>query len=147
MDEGVGMGEGNGTMTELDCICSATRDAARKLTALYDRHLAPSGVSIAQYRLITSIDPASGASLTDLARKLDMDRSTIGRNVRVVEKLGLVRQGAGSDARESVVAITEEGKAAIKVARPLWEAAQTEVRARIGAVASTAFTSILATLG
>ena len=67
-----------------ECYCATIRDAARKVTAIYDAALAPVGVNAAQYRLLRSIERAAPLSLTELGRLTELDRSTIGRNVKLL---------------------------------------------------------------
>ena len=73
------------------CYCIALRAAARKATSIYDTALEPTGVNIAQFSLLRSIKRATAVSLTELGRMTDLDRSTVGRNVKVLERMGLVR--------------------------------------------------------
>lgn len=77
---------------------------------------------------------------------LGLDRSTIGRNIGVLKKHGLVKEGPSSDGRESLVALTDFGANALVRARPLWKAAQDQVQEKIGAVEIRAFASILRSL-
>ena len=73
------------------CYCAAVRTAARKTTALYD-FLEPAGVTLAQYSLLRKIERAGTVSLTKLGRLAELDRSTVGRNVKALEELRLVRR-------------------------------------------------------
>ena len=72
-------------------------------------------------------------SLTELGRLADLDRSTVGRNVKVLERLGLVRLAAAEDQREAAVTLTPAGAEALRRAAPLWEEAQRYVEAALGA--------------
>lgn len=119
--------------TASTCICIAMRQASRKMTSLYDTALAPAGVNIAQFSLLRKLRRHGELSLTALAELLELDRSTLGRNVRVIEKLGLVRLQGGTDQRESVVALTEAGSRALAIGDPLWDRAQADIEGRIGA--------------
>lgn len=103
------------------------------MSSLYDAALAPLGINIAQFSLLKRIDHAEPISLTELARLIDLDRSTVGRNVRVLERLGLVETRTGEDQRESAAALTAEGRDVFRRAAPLWDACQSEIEARIGA--------------
>jgi DNA-binding MarR family transcriptional regulator len=71
-------------------------------------------------------------SLTELGRHLELDRSTMGRNVRVIEKLGLVELGRGDDQREATVALSEHGSEVLRTAQPLWTRCQEEVSRQLG---------------
>jgi len=115
------------------CHCTTLRYAAQTLTEVYDRVLAPSGLKVTQYVLLESIlQDEAEQSITDLAHQLGSDRSTIGRNVRILARDGLVSMSRGSDRREHTVHVTEQGREAVSLAHPLWQKAQTAVADTLG---------------
>ena len=115
------------------CHCTTVRYAAQTLTEVYDRVLAPSGLKVTQYVLLESIlQDEAEQSITDLAQMLGSDRSTIGRNVRILARDGLVSMSRGSDRREHTIQVTEKGREAVSLARPLWQKAQTAVVETLG---------------
>ena len=57
-----------------ECICATLRVAARKMTARYDAALAPIGINLAQFSLLRNINRAGLVSLTELGRKVELDR-------------------------------------------------------------------------
>jgi len=114
------------------CYCSSLRAAARKTTALYDSALAPAGVNVAQFALLRRIDRAQPVSLTELGRLADLDRSTVGRNAKVLERLGLVRLAPAEDQREASVTLAPGGSRALRRAAPLWEDAQRRIETKLG---------------
>ena len=123
------------------------RAAARRIGSGYDDALAPFGINIAQYSLLRTIERRQPLSLTELGRLAELDRSTIGRNVRVLERSGLVGTSRGQDdLREAVVALTDRGTALLNESRPVWEACQAEIETRLGAVKVTALQEILRSL-
>ena len=115
------------------CYCAAIRSAARKTTALYDEALAPAGVNLAQYSLLRKIDRAGTVSLTELGRLAELDRSTVGRNVKVLERLRLVRVASAEDHREAAVRLAPAGAETLRRAAPFWEEAQRSVETILGA--------------
>jgi DNA-binding MarR family transcriptional regulator len=115
------------------CHCDNLRVAARKVSALYDDALAPFGINIAQYSLLRKIERLGGASLTDLGRLAELDRSTVGRNVRVLEKDGLVENARGEGQREAQVRLTRKGADLLKRAKPAWDKCQRQLEDRLGA--------------
>ncbi len=115
------------------CYCAAVRAAARKTTALYDAALEPAGLTLAQYSLLRKIERAGTVSLTELGRLAELDRSTVGRNVKALEQLGLVRLASAKDRREAAVRLAPAGAGALRRAAPLWEEAQRRVEAALGA--------------
>ncbi len=119
--------------TTFACTCTTVRHAAQTLTEFYDRLLAPSGLKITQYMLLQSIlHSGMEKSITGLSQELGSDRSTIGRNLRVLERDGFVTSGVGNDRREHVVRVTEKGRQAVACALPFWEQAQTAVANTLG---------------
>lgn len=115
------------------CYCAAVRIAARKTTALYDSILGPAGVTLAQYSLLRRIERAGTVSLTKLGKLAELDRSTVGRNVKALEELRLVRLGPAKDHREAAVRLTPAGNETLRRAAPLWEEAQRRIEAALGA--------------
>jgi DNA-binding MarR family transcriptional regulator len=119
------------------CYCAAVRTAARKTTALYDSMLEPAGVTLAQFSLLRKIKRAGTVSLTGLGRLAELDRSTIGRNVRALEKLRLVSMAAAEDQREAAVRLTPKGERTLQVGAPLWDEAQRRVETALGATGAS----------
>ncbi|HLZ58938.1 MAG TPA: MarR family winged helix-turn-helix transcriptional regulator [Ktedonosporobacter sp.] len=115
------------------CHCTMLRYAAQTLTEVYDRVLAPSGLKVTQFVLLESIlEGEAEQSITNLAHTLGSDRSTIGRNVRILARDGLVSLSRGSDRREHTVHVTQKGCEAVSLANPLWQKAQTVVADTLG---------------
>lgn len=85
------------------------------------------------YRLMKTIRGNEGLTQTGLAAKLDLDRSTLGRNLGVLERRGLIRRTDCEDERASGVELTGTGFAALEMAEPLWREAQETMRVRLGA--------------
>ncbi len=115
------------------CHCTRLKIVTRKIAGLYDVALAPVGINIAQFALLRHVQRYQPISLTELGRHLELDRSTMGRNVRVVEKMGLVSLGRGEDQREAVVTLSGRGETLLQEALPLWEACQNDINSRLGA--------------
>ncbi|CAH1693369.1 MarR family transcriptional regulator [Hyphomicrobiales bacterium] len=116
----------------IPCYCIHLKTATRKLTALYDAALEPIGINISQFSLLRNIERRQPVSLTELGRELHLDRSTMGRNIRVIEKMGLVEMGRGDDQRESKVSLSGHGADMLRKAEPIWDDCQAEVVRRIG---------------
>jgi DNA-binding MarR family transcriptional regulator len=127
----------------IDCYCTVLRSATRRMAAFYDEAMAPLGINIAQFSLLRSIARLEPVILTELGRRTELDRSTIGRNVRVLERMGLAKLGSGKDRREATVTLTEAGRRVLQEAAPLWEAAQAALEARMGVKATQELREIL----
>jgi DNA-binding MarR family transcriptional regulator len=114
------------------CYCVLLRRASRRVSSIYDEALAPLGITIAQFSLLRNIARAQPVSLTDLALIMDLDRSTVGRNTRLLVRRQLVDSAAGADQRESVLTLTPVARALLDEAVPLWEGAQHRVDSALG---------------
>lgn len=134
------------TMSNDTCHCIMLRKASRKLSSYYDEALAPLGVNIGQFSLLRNIHRRAPVSLTDLAVAVELDRSTVGRNTKVLERLGLVAFGAGIDHREAVVELTDTGRALLKRGAPLWDGVQDAIETRLGAEGAGQLRDLLSAL-
>jgi DNA-binding MarR family transcriptional regulator len=116
------------------CTCLRLRKATRRVTQLYDSFLAPSGLTAAQFGLLATVNARDGLSISELADRMVMDPTTLTRNLRPLEKRGLVRiVAAVEDRRRRAVAATARGRAAFQRAAPMWQAAQERIEAVLGA--------------
>ena len=95
------------------CYCAALRAATRKTTAIYDEALAPAGIGLAQFSLLRKIERGGRLSLSELGRLASLDRSTVGRNIKVLRRMGLIEIGPGDDHREATVTLAEGGRAVL----------------------------------
>ena len=115
------------------CNCAALRQAARRVTKLYDDALAPIGLGANQYSILARLSLIGPSTIQDIARLLVMDRSTLGHLLRPLEKRDLVKlEVSERDRRSRIVALTQAGKAAAAKARPRWAAAQRQFESTFG---------------
>ena len=128
------------------CYGAVLRAASRKVTAQYDAALAPSGIHLAQYSLLRTIERNAPLSLTRLGQLAELDRSTIGRNVRLLQRIDLVNLGAGTDQREAMVTLTQAGADVLQQAAPRWDEAQRAIERTLGTATAEQLRSLLQTL-
>ena len=114
------------------CICTSLRTAAHASTALYDAYLAPSGLKVTMFRLLRRIAHLGDVSITKLAQEVGLDRSTLGRNLKVLARQDLIVMTNSTDGRARAIKLTETGRCALDTAVPLWAAAQAELTTKIG---------------
>ena len=118
---------------DAQCTCARVRRLARRVTQLYDHVLAPSGLRVTQYSLLTQLLGQDGIGMGPLAAVLDMERTTLTRNLRPLLDAGLVELAPGStDARVRVVRLTRAGRARHAKAARLWRVAQDQVDRTLG---------------
>jgi len=117
------------------CACFNIRKAARKVTQSYDRALLPAGLAATQFSLLAVLARERGKAgipMTRLAKQLGMDRTTLTRNLRVVERAKWVSVRPGDDPRERLVTLTAAGRKKFASALPWWKDAQTRTAKRLG---------------
>lgn len=115
-----------------ECTCLNLRKASRVVTQLFDQVLQPSGILANQFTLLAALSIAESVSITRLAQELVMDRTTLTRNLKPLERQGLIRIEPGQDQRVRVVSLTEKGQVALVKAFSLWKQAQTKVIEELG---------------
>jgi DNA-binding MarR family transcriptional regulator len=103
------------------CNCGLTRKLSSKMTSIYNKALKDCGITITQFALLKYIHLLEETNLTTLNTMSHQDRSTLGRNIRVIENLELVKSKVGRDKREVIIEITDLGKKKFKSAYLIWE--------------------------
>ena len=88
------------------CTCLNLRRITRKVTQRYDEWLAPSGLRATQFSLLGILHAPGEVSISGLAERMDIDRTTLTRNLQLLEQ-GLVAIGTGSDPRSRTVSVTK----------------------------------------
>ena len=117
---------------EVICVCATARMAARSLTRIYDRALEPAGIRTTQFSVLARLLEEGPLPLTHLAGRLAMDRTTLARDLRPLERRGLVAISVGADRRVRMAALTPGGRRLVDEVRPLWKQVQRDVRAELG---------------
>lgn len=115
-----------------ECACFNVRKVSRQLGQLYDRALEPSGLKNTQFTLLAVASEAGPVSITELSHLLDLDRTTLTRNLRIMEREGLVVVASGEDARSKTITVSAKGRSRLQEATPQWRSAQTKILKRFG---------------
>jgi DNA-binding MarR family transcriptional regulator len=111
------------------CTAAALRKATRRITQFYDTALAPAGLTVTQYSLLTELARRGKRvpTVTELADAMVMDRSGLGHTLGPLERDGLITLAVHSkDARARNVVLTVKGKARQRQAAIFWARAQKE---------------------
>ncbi len=118
------------------CTCFRVRRLARRVTQIYDRVLAPSGLRTTQFSLLSVLVQRGAMAIAPLAATLDMDRTTLTRNLKPLIDARLVSLAQGkNDARQREASLTKTGRARYEDAKKLWRRAQDEMNRTLGATA------------
>lgn len=115
------------------CLCAVIRKAGRILTRRYDEYLKPSSLKVTQFSMLANIIRNPGITVSELAKLLLMDQTTVTRNLRVLEKSGYLHLEPDlTDHRIKRAQVTGAGMSKMDEARPLWERAQVEMARKLG---------------
>lgn len=114
------------------CLCFQARKAARAVTRFYDRHFAGAPVEPAQFNLLVGLHLSQPVALARLATHMGLDRTTFTRNLRLLQRDGLVEIRRGGDAREHLLSLSAAGEQALRDALPHWQRAQKAAIAALG---------------
>jgi len=114
------------------CACFNARSAARAVTSLYDKALAPTGLKITQFAILAVIRMHGAVTMQQLAAELGLDPSTMSRTLRPLENQELVRTEPGADRRVKELVLTRPGQRRFRECHQLWQQAQDQLRELIG---------------
>ena len=115
------------------CNCLALRQATRHVTSFYDGFLVPAGIRATQYSILARLNRKGAMTINALAAALVMDRTTLGRNIRPLQRDGLVAIGPGkSDRRRKELRLTASGTARFQIAQRAWTKAQANFEQTFG---------------
>ncbi len=120
-------------LTTNACAVGNLRKAARVVTQLYDEALQPAGLKATQFNLLSTIALYEPAIINELADKLIMNRTTLARDLKPLEREGLVLVVVGeNDQRTRQVTLTPKGRELLLKAAPLRQEIQNQVEERLG---------------
>jgi len=114
------------------CTCGELRRAARAVTLLYDKAFESSGLLSTQLGVLHTIYNSASITISQLAGELSMDRTTLTRNLSVLERQELINISSGKDHRTRIITITSKGTNSIANAIPLWNEIQRKVKQQMG---------------
>jgi DNA-binding MarR family transcriptional regulator len=129
------------------CSAAALRMAARRVSQFYDAYLAPEGLKVSQYSVLSTAARRrdKAPTVNELADELGMDRSTLGHNLRPLERDGFVILEVDADDRRiRRVAFTELGRAKRRACSELWAVAQARFEEAFGTNRATDLGNLLA---
>ena len=121
----------------MQCACSPLRRLTRRITAIYDHHLAGDDITISQFSLLSWIGRKGPIPNLRLATEMGMERSTLSRTLKPLMQAGWVETTElaateSFDKRSFALILTPAGKAKRAAAYPHWQQAQDEINALLG---------------
>jgi DNA-binding MarR family transcriptional regulator len=110
------------------CACGSLRRASQ----VYDNFLQPSGLKITQFIMLMSVKILGPITITKLAQKLLMDRTTCTRNLKNLQEKNLINFEQSEDRRMKKIVLTDQGNEILEQSIPLWEKAQNFLLDKVG---------------
>ncbi|MEM9487059.1 MAG: MarR family winged helix-turn-helix transcriptional regulator [Cyanobacteria bacterium P01_F01_bin.116] len=108
------------------------RKVSRVVTQHFDEILRPSGLLITQFTVLVALAKVRAIAITKLAEILMMDRTTLTRNLKPMQREGWLEIEPGQDKRTRIVSLSPAGEVALAKALPLWRQAQMNVVELLG---------------
>jgi len=112
-----------------NCLLFNTIRAARALNRRYDARLAPYGITVAQFSVMTIVRHNPGKTIIEAAEKIAMDRSAFSRNVDLLVGKKLVEKLPAGKGNARTCRLTAAGDKLLDSVVPRWQAAREEMRA------------------
>lgn len=115
-----------------NCTCFNVRRTARVITQFFDAEVRRHGMRPTQTPILGALQAKSGWGMAELSEWLGMDRTTLLRNLRPLQRDGLVRANGGGRGGHVQLEITAKGRKALAETLPAWRSAQDKVVATLG---------------
>ena len=109
------------------CLCQKARNAARILTRFYDSYFAAADVEPTQFNMLVAVRLMEPVPLGKVAERLGLERTTLTRNLALLERDGMVHTAPGEDARSRQLSLTAAGRRTLQNALRNWKQAHTAV--------------------
>lgn len=115
-----------------NCTCFNLRRVTRVITQCFDAELRKYGIRVTQTPILSALQARSGWSMAELSDWLGMERTTLVRNLRPLQREGLIQISGGGQGGHVELAITAKGRAALSRMLPGWRSVQKKVVATLG---------------
>lgn len=114
------------------CLDYNLRKASRMAAQHYEEAMKSCGLRNTQFSLLVAASLLGQAQISDLAKALVMDRTTVSRNIKPLERDGLLMIEQGVDMRSRIIRLTESGRQRLLEALPLWQSAHESLQNKLG---------------
>jgi len=120
-------------MTSVEnCVCFNIRRVSRLITQFFDSEARRNSIRPTQAPILRALQAKSEWSMAELSEWLGMERTTLLRNLRPLQRDGLVRVKGGGRGSHVKLEISEKGRKVLAKMLPAWRAAQDKVVATLG---------------
>ena len=111
-------------MNDTLCICISIRKAANHISQVYDHQLSVLDIKITQYSALKNIQALGNPSVNELSKKLDLERTTVLRNLDKLKKMDLISYKKNDVYKVKVISLTVNGRKKLNDAKVIWEKTQ-----------------------
>ena len=111
-------------MNSFVCICISIRKAANHISKVYDYELSVLDIKITQYSALKNIQALGNPSVNELSKTLDLERTTVLRNLDKLKKMDLISYKKDDVYKVKVISLTVNGKKKLNEAKVIWEKTQ-----------------------
>lgn len=111
------------------CYCTNLRRSANAVSDFYDSELKETGLTVSQYYLLINLSRLECANITHWAEQVGLDRSTMVRNIKLLESRGLIDKTEGHG---KTFTLSEHGKTSLEAAIPIWKETQKKMEQFLG---------------
>ena len=118
--------------TSNGCLATRVRQLSRIVTRMYDDALRPLGITGSQFTLLTQLGQQDGITAVEIGYTLDIEKSTLSRNLKRLIALGLIEMDPPAGRRGRGLHLTPKGQVMIKEAYPTWSEAQSRALSLMG---------------
>lgn len=116
-----------------ECSCNMMRKSARKITQFYENNLREAGIKPTQFSILATLANTGPIQLTQLAGRLVLERTSLTRNLNILERNTWIDiQPGEEDLRQRVVSLTRNGYKQLDCAIPYWQKAQKAIAKDMG---------------
>ena len=117
-----------------DCLCTSIRKSARNISQKYNEHLKQSGekINANQVSILVTLSQIENKTISELSNQLKMERTTLTRNLKILDKSGWIKTNYGSDGRMKFSKLSKNGKQVLDKILPHWKKAQSQTKKLLG---------------
>ena len=115
-----------------NCVCFNLRWVTRRVTQFFDAEMRRHGIRPTQGSILLSLNTRESWTMAELSDWLGMERTTLVRNLRPLQRDGLAQAVGGGRGSRVEVSITAKGRKKVEEAVPTWRSTQNAVVKTLG---------------